>query len=61
MLDNKDFERMVIKCCDLQVLNYIEYGLKWLNISQNPPGLIKTLILIFSQMYQHFYLDKLND
>ena len=59
MLDNKDFERMVIKCCDLQVPNYIEYGLKGLIISQNPRGLIKTLILIVRQMYQQFDLDKL--
>ena len=59
MLDNIDFERKVLKCFDLQVPYYIKYGLKGLIKSQNPPGLIETLILIVSQMYQHFHLDKL--
>ena len=59
MLDNIDFERKVIECFDFQVPYYIKYGLKGLIISQNPPGLIETLILIVSQMYQHFHLDKL--
>ena len=59
MLDNKDFEWMVIKCCDLQMLDYISYGIKGLIISQYHPGLIETLILIVSQMYQHFLLAKL--
>ena len=58
-MNNKDFEGKVIKCCNLQMPNYIYYGIKGLIISQCPPGPIKTLILIVSLVYQDFNLDKL--